>query len=414
MKTPFFALCSFAVAAAAGNASGAAVVSNVSFTQNGAQDVVITYDLDNGGNPAFVAFDVLTNGVPLPVAAVVSVSGDFSATLADAVDDGPGKTIVWKARDDWKGNISSNATVVVAARDPGNPVGIHLRVDVTGGTAAKSWPWRFSPADPVVSEKTFLWDEIWLKCVPAGTFVMGSPEDENGREYYGLDETRHKVTLTKPFFIGVAPVTRKQWTNMGGSLAALPLEGLEGVPAGKVNYYYPTGNTGCNTLLARINAKTGLTGFALPTEAQWEYACRADTQGVWGDGSSYDPGTTGANPSTSANLGRIAWYQGNSAVDGTRGVHQVATKEPNAWGLYDFHGNVWEWCRDWAADYPHESVADPTGPDTAPETNPRRIRRGGSYNTAAFACRAAIRNAQGESDTGNQIEGNGVRFVFEF
>ena len=407
MKNAIFAICSIAAVAA----SGAAVVSNVSFTQNGAQDVIITYDLDNGGNPAFVAFDVLTNGVPLPVAAMQSVSGDFSPTLEDVVEDGPGKTITWKARNDWKGNISSNATVVVAARDPGNPVGIHLRVNVTGGTAAKSWPWRFSPAAPVVSDKTVLRDELWLKCVPAGTFLMGSPEDEKGRNYYGYAETQHEVTLTKPYFIGVTPVTRKQWTNMGGSVAGLAVDGKEGHPAGKINFTWDTAsNTRADTLLARLNQKTGLGGFALPTEAQWEYACRADTQGVWADGSSWDPGITENLPDTSENLDSLGWYSKNSTVSGATSVHQVATKAPNAWGLYDFHGNVWEWCSDWAADYSAEPIDDPTGPTTGE----KRIRRGGSYSTAAFACRAATRNAQEEINKGNQLEANGIRLAFEF
>ena len=413
MKTVLASLFSLvAIAASAANVGHLATVSNVTFTQNAQQDVIVTYDLANNGEAAFVTFDVLTNGVPLPVAAVQSVTGDVSASLTDFVSDGAGKRIVWQARKDWKGNLGENASIVVSAHYTNHIEGVYLRVDVTGGKNASSWPYHFGTVEPDVSSQAFLWDELWLKCVPAGTFIMGSPASEKGREYYELDETQHEVTLTKPFFIGVTPITRKQWTNMGGSVAGLTVTGMEGHPAGKINFTWDVASeTRADTLLARINQKTGLAGFALPTEAQWEYACRADTQGVWGDGSPYDPGTTATYPSVSTNLALLAWYADNSPVSGTTKVaHQVATRAPNAWGLYDFHGNVWEWCRDWAGDYPTEPVEDPVGPTTGE----KRIRRGGSYNTSAFACRAAMRNSQEEINKNNQIEGNGIRFVLEF
>jgi formylglycine-generating enzyme required for sulfatase activity len=291
--------------------------------------------------------------------------------------------------------------------------GVYLRVDVTPGNVnGVVWPHHFGVVEPDVASDAFLHDELWFKCVPAGTFLMGSPATEKGREYYELDETQHEVTLTRPYFIGVTPVTRKQWTNMGGSVAGLTVTGMEGLPAGRINFTWDAASdTRADTLLARINQKTGLAGFALPTEAQWEYACRADTQGVWGDGSPWDPGITGTNPSVSTNLALLGWYSENSAVSGsTKVAHQVATRAPNAWGLYDFHGNVWEWCRDWAGDYPTGPIEDPMGPTTGS----KRIRRGGSYNTNAFACRAAMRNSQEEINKNNQIEGNGIRFVMEF
>ena len=409
LVTASAALC--AAEALAANVGHLAAVSNVSFTQNANQDVVVTYDLANDGQPAFVTLDVLTNGVPLPVAAVQTVSGDVSSSLADFIADGTGKQIVWKARTDWKGNLTSNATVVVSAHYTNHLEGVYLRVDVSGGMDAPTWPHHFGSVEPDVTSRAFLWDELWLKCVPAGTFLMGSPEDEKGRNYYGYAETQHEVTLTKPYFIGVTPVTRKQWTNMGGSVAGLAVDGKEGHPAGKINFTWDdVSNTRADTLLARLNQKTGLGGFALPTEAQWEYACRADTQGVWADGSPWDPGITENRPDTSENLDSLGWYSKNSTVSGATSVHQVATKAPNAWGLYDFHGNVWEWCSDWAADYSAEPINDPTGPTTGE----KRIRRGGSYSTAAFACRAATRNAQEEINKGNQLEANGTRLAFEF
>ena len=157
-----------AAEALAANVDHLATVSNVSFTQNANQDVIVTYDLANDGQPAFVTMDVLTNGVPLPVAAVQSLSGDVSTNLTDFIADGPDKRIVWKARTDWKGNLTSNATVVVSAHYTNHLEGVYLRVDVSGGMDAESWPTHFGSVDPDVSSTAFLWDELWLKCVPAG------------------------------------------------------------------------------------------------------------------------------------------------------------------------------------------------------------------------------------------------------
>ena len=395
-----------------------ATVSNVSFTQNANQDVIVTYDLDNSGDPAFVTLDVLTNGVPLPVAAVQSVSGDVSTSLADFVSDGTGKQIVWKARTDWKGNLTSNATVVVSAHYTNHLEGVYLRIDVTPGNVKDVvWPHHFGVVEPNVASDAFLHDELWFKCVPAGTFLMGSPEDELGR---GDDETQHEVTISKPFFIGVTPVTRRQWKNMGGSIQNLSDEGdLAGYPAANIRYSYGSvSNTRIDTLLARLEQKTGLSGFALPTEAQWEYACRADTQGVWSDGSPWDPGTTGNNPVVSTNLAAVGWYASNSPTSGTeKVVHQVATRAPNAWGLYDFNGNVWEFCRDAKRTYTAEPVVDPIG--EIPTVGGYCVIRGGSKDTSAWGCRNARRNVVSSpigatSGASDYRESNGARLVMEF
>ena len=416
LVTASAALC--AAEALAADVGHLAAVSNVSFTQNANQDVIVTYDLVNDGQPAFVTMDVLTNGVPLPVAAVQSLSGDVSTNLTHFIPDGTGKQIVWKARTDWKGNLTSNATVVVSAHYTNHLEGVYLRVDVTGGTTAEAWPIHFGSVDPDVSSRAFLQDEIWLKCVPAGTFLMGSPDDEPGRSIYpATDETRHAVALTRPFFIGVAPLTRKQWTNMGGTMGTdtdALLQGYETCPAGNLRYSYGSANTTrLDTMLGTLAVKTGLSGFALPTEAQWEYACRADTQGVWADGSPWDPGTTGSTPTVSENLSELGWYSDNSAVSETKVFHPVATKAPNAWGLYDFHGNVWEFVRDEYAAYPAASVTDPKNvPDEPVSSDVVIVRRGGSKDTNASACRAAVRNTGLTAYQTN--EATGARLALEF
>ena len=408
MKNSLVSLLSLCAAGAfAGNVGHLAAVSNVSFTQDGNQNVIVTYDLANNGEPAFVTLDVLTNGVPLPVAAVQSLSGDVSTSLTDFVSDGADKRIVWAARKDWKGNVGSNATVVVSAHYTNHLEGVYLRVDVSGGMDASSWPHHFGAVEPDVSSQAFLWDELWLKCVPAGTFLMGSPEDELN---HNANETQHQVTISKPFFIGVTPVTRRQWTNMAGKITNLTVDGYEGCAAGWIRYTYGSASpTRTDTVTNRLHTLTGLYGWTLPTEAQWEYACRADTSSTFNDGSPWDPGLTASQPTVSANLAELAWYKDNVGDS----VHEVATRKPNAWGLYDFHGSVWELCRDSAREYAATAVTDPVGeiPSISGTCN-TCVKRGGSTGSDAYGCRSAFRNtSQRIIET---AAGNGARLVLEF
>ena len=143
--------------------------------------------------------------------------------------------------------------------------------------------------------------------------------------------------------------------------------------------------------LTKLNAKIGGRGkFALPTEAQWEYACRAGskTRYYFGD--------------DEARLGDYAWYQGNSGMK----THAVGEKKPNAWGLYDMHGNVWEWCEDWYGPYGAEAVTDPSGPAVV-QVGLGRVSRGGScLGLPAAGCRSASRYS---TEPGMRLADTGFR-----
>jgi formylglycine-generating enzyme required for sulfatase activity len=186
---------------------------------------------------------------------------------------------------------------------------------------------------------------VWC---PPGTFMMGSPEDA---EFHYDDETQHQVTLTKGFWMAKTEVTQAQWKSVMGNNPS-DHEG-DDLPVECVAW----------DDVQQFCAKTGL---QLPTEAQWEYACRA--------------GTTGDYAGT-GNLDDMGWYAGDE-------THPVGTKEPNEWGLYDMHGNVWEWCQDWYGDYPNHAVTDPTGPGSGS----KRVNRGGSWDYNARFCRSASRD----------------------
>jgi len=192
--------------------------------------------------------------------------------------------------------------------------------------------------------------------IPAGKFRMGSPEGENGRS---SAEKLHTVTLTKPFELMTTPVTQALWEFvMGGNPSHFkgPVRPVEEVSWDDAQGF-----------ISKLNEMFGVTCFRLPTDAEWEYACRA--------------GTTSA---TYGNLDEVAWYENNSGKE----THRVGQKQPNAWGLYDMLGNVWEWCQDWYGGYPGGDVVDPVGPSSGSS----RVYRGGSWRGDARGVRAALRN----------------------
>ena len=188
---------------------------------------------------------------------------------------------------------------------------------------------------------------VWC---PAGRFLMGSPAGEKGR--YD-DELQHWVTLTKGFWMAKNEVTQRQWKSVMGYNPSLFI--MDELPVANVTW------NECSDFCRKL-------GLQLPTEAEWEYACRAgrtDAFGVVGD--SFDAG----------------WLQGNSGA----GPHPVGKKRPNAWGLYDMHGNVWEWCGDRLGNYLPGEVTNPLGP----AVGSWRVVRGGSFMEPSAKCRSASR-----------------------
>ncbi len=206
--------------------------------------------------------------------------------------------------------------------------------------------------------------------IPPGTFLMGSPPNEPQRED---DETQHKVTLTKGFWIGVHQVTQAQWQAVMGANPS-HFKGESNLPVENVSW------DDCVAFCEALGKKDGKP-YRLPTEAEWEYACRAGTT---------TPFHFGATISVNQ-----ANYDGNYIYgNGKKGVYRqkttpVGSFPANVWGLFDMHGNVWEWCADWYGPYPEEELKDPqvfVGGD-------RRVCRGGSWND--YPRSAARRTAAG-------------------
>ena len=291
--------------------------------------------------------------------------------------------------------VDDNGTVQVAVpmffRVRGTPR-MYLVIDLSGGTNAMSYPVSnlSSLPDPVPDE--YKTTKLVLRHIPAGTFTMGSPSSELGR--LG-DETEHSVTLTEGFYMGVFELTQKQWELVMGSKPALYKSGR--YPVEQVSYddirgsttgagWPADGDVDDTSFMGKLRQRTGLTRLDLPTEAQWEYACRAGTIRAYNDqtknsGEGSDCLTTFSG--TDANLEPLAVYGANDPGHEAN----VGTKQANAWGLYDMHGNVYEWCLDWHGSY--------GGLETNPagaSSGSYRVFRGGYWRSAARFCRSASRD----------------------
>jgi formylglycine-generating enzyme required for sulfatase activity len=248
------------------------------------------------------------------------------------------------------------------------------------------WGFGCGTSEALSSAPIGLTMPIPLVEIPAGEFLMGSPETEEER---GRKEIQHLVRITYSFWMGKTVVTQKQWLKVMGTTTRQQAGDATIMPCDNEGDTYPMyfinwfeAMAFCARLTEREREAGRLPAgyeYRLPTEAEWEYACRAGstTRFAYGD--------------TEADLDAMGWYKGNMQI-GFRssyvsGVHLVGTKLPNDWGLYDMHGNVVEWCFDWRGDYSAEEATDPFGPLTGSS----RVSRGGCWYLPSYLCRSATR-----------------------
>ncbi len=242
-------------------------------------------------------------------------------------------------------------------------------IDLSGGAAAESYPVSYLGAEPAGGwTNEYKTTKLVLRRVEAGSFIMGG----------GTTPESCRVTISQPFYVGVFEITQKQWELVMGSNPSKyegdtrPVEQVsyDAIRGSSVGTNWPASSAvDATSFLGRLRARTGLDGFDLPTIAQWEYACRAGTTTEYNNGGS-----------TTNDLNTLGRYRDNQS-DGRGGYTNahtaVGSYVSNSWGLYDMHGNVWEWCLDWCGEKAYG--IDPVGPSSGSS----REERGGGWDTFA-------------------------------
>jgi len=400
------------------------------------QDLVVDYTLVN--HPGIVRLDVLTNGVSIGTEHLVTITGDYSATETNVIQPGE-HTLRWHARRDWRYNLASNATIRLSAyytNQIDQVPGVYMKVDLNGGTSASSYPVAYTLAGPSTdaaghaNDTTDMDRYLWLRRVGTTgptTYTQGSTTYGSLIDNRGTAESVRYVTLSEGFFAGVFPVTQAQYVRViaknhasqnGGSYAPVNYVSYEDI-RGSVSDGVDWPNTGHGTVgsssfLHALRSRTGLE-FDLPTEAQWEFLCRAGTDSDFNDGSNLSPtnyyvgSTFYTNVQYDVHLAELGWFGDATGNKGnTRSAQQVGQKNPNAWGLYDCHGNVWESCLDlYASITGGTAVTDPQGA----LSGSNRVFRGGSWSNKAEACRSARRTSNSST---NRSQNYGFRLVCAF
>ena len=256
------------------------------------------------------------------------------------------------------------ATVIQQEPDPAVVTNSALRTAI----AATGLPWRVRDNGTGIE----------LLLVPPGTFDMGCIQGSDNYGCSGQEVPVHAVTLTNAFYIGRYEVTQAQWQAKMGSNPSW----FQGANGGADSPSRPVEQVSWPTIQGFLSA----TGLRLPTEAEWEYACRAGTTTPFHSGPGFPNGTTDDNL-----VSQIAWWAGTGSV-----THAVGGKAANALGVHDMSGNVWEWCQDWYSGnyYTSSPSTNPSGP---PSGSDRSMRGGGWFNNTNY-CRASFRNIYASGD----------------
>ena len=379
-------------------------VSNVKVEQDSRSHMVkVTYALSE---PGIVTVDFQTNGVSIGEANFRNVAGDVNAV----VRKGNGE-IYWRphAKDAWPDHVVSDGSfkAVVTAWSLGAPpewlvADLRMTNVVNFYVSEAALP---LPIDSSEYRKEFL---LMRKITAAGIkWLMGAPAGEYGQETAtSKDETQHFVMLTNDYYIGVFEFTQGQCNYVFGTSNSELCKPISNWPYNSVRgteFSWPQDlhKVASGSKIGILRAHTGLE-IDLPTEAEWEYACRAGTS------TSLNSGKNIANKAgTDVNMDEVGWYYNNSVVGSQRTVHEVGLKQSNAWRLFDMHGNVRELCLDWFSagdDYlatfgDGYKMGDIVTAPAGAKTGDKRVDRGAAHNLYSAGARSGARLSYGPTQS---------------
>ena len=424
------------------NASDTPEVSNVQMSQQTmGRKVTITYELNNAPNGAVITFDVETNRtgtvtsddadwVSIGGAAVCNAKGDVWKKVSQG-----SRTITWRPDLSWEGHKISldkgGARAVVTAWALDNTPD-YMVVDISAGAQPNTQKYYpsvdFLPGG-ILGNDDYRTTKLVMRKIMAKDveWTMGSTTLETERN--AARETTHQAKLESNYYIGVFPITQSQWgliqtsrpaPSYFNNLSYRAMRPVEQVCYNEIRnaandtaenaaYNWPN-DPNPSSFLGLLHSRTGI-AFDLPSEAQWEFAARAGNGATkWGDGSSIQ------NQNPDANLNLLGRYTANgggtnpaASIDATTGTAIVGTYKPNAWGLYDTAGNVWELCLDWYADditaHGGKVNIDPATPANtlSGASGASRVFRGGAWYSAAGNCRPAYRGSTTPSTRADSI-----------
>ena len=376
-----------------GDLPPAPIVSNVRMAQANNRLVTITYEVS--GSPGIVTLDIQTNGVSIGAENIKFVDGDVNKEVEIG-----SHVITWHPDKSWQGHKAEHATAKVSVWNKSAPPD-YMAVGLVP-PYEKKWYTCEAALPQGIDSDLYRKNILLMRRVhrpDGGRWVMGSPmAGEVGRD--PNREALHEVTLTNDYWVGVFEVTQKQWVQIkgedspagfkGDAWATLPVEmvSYDAIRGKEADFHYP--NTPApNSFLGLLRKKTGIQSFDLPSEMQWEYACRAGTDTALNSGASVMADPWVKDPEMDK-VGRYRFNGGPKQNENDGGAGQsparVGSYLPNAWGLYDMHGNVWEWCLDWF-------TGDISGLDGQVNitSGGSRVFRGGSWGNGSVHCRSAIR-----------------------